>query len=120
VGRAGFHGPPDAAGTVEVGYAIDPAHRRQGCARAALVTLLRRAAREPVLHVVRATISPGSTASRNLVLQHGSTEVGEQWDDRGRAAGRLRGRGRARDTRRLTVDVLYSVAMHTTGTIIIA
>ena len=26
VGRAGFHGPPDSAGLVEIGYAVDPAY----------------------------------------------------------------------------------------------
>jgi RimJ/RimL family protein N-acetyltransferase len=66
---------------VEVGYAIDPAHRRQGYARAALVALLDRAARETAVRTVRATIAPDNTASRNLVLQHGFVEVGEQWDD---------------------------------------
>jgi RimJ/RimL family protein N-acetyltransferase len=81
VGRAGFHGPPDAAGMVEVGYAIDPAHRRLGYARAALEILLDRAAAEPAVRTVRATISPGNVASRDLVLQYGFVEVGEQWDD---------------------------------------
>lgn len=81
VGRAGFHGPPDAAGMVEVGYAIDPAHRRQGYARAALLTLLDRAAHEPAVRTVRATVRPDNTASRNLIQQYGFSEVGEQWDD---------------------------------------
>jgi [ribosomal protein S5]-alanine N-acetyltransferase len=31
--------------------------------------------------VVRATISPGNTASRRLVEQYGFVEVGEQLDD---------------------------------------
>ena len=47
VGRAGFHGPPDDAGMVEVGYSIDPQYRRQGYARAALRALVDRATREP-------------------------------------------------------------------------
>ena len=81
VGRAGFHGPPDVAGKVELGYAIDPAHRRQGYARDALVTLLDRAAHEPSVRTVRATVSPDNVASRNLILQYGFVEVGEQWDD---------------------------------------
>src|SRR4051794_36296741 len=81
VGRAGFHGPPDLVGMVEVGYAIDPAHRRQGYARAALVTLLDRAAHEPAVRTVRATVGPDNVASRNLILQYGFVEVGEQWDD---------------------------------------
>ena len=81
VGRAGFHGPPDAAGMVEVGYAVDVPHRRQGYARAALVAMLERAAREPEVRTVRASISPDNTPSIELVLQHGFVEVGEQWDD---------------------------------------
>ena len=81
VGRAGFHAPPDDRGMVEVGYAVDPAHRRRGYARSALELLLDRAAREPAVRVVRATISPGNSASRRLVEQHGFVEVGEQVDD---------------------------------------
>ncbi|QTE31410.1 GNAT family N-acetyltransferase [Pengzhenrongella sicca] len=81
VGRAGYHGPPDDAAMVEVGYAVDPLLRRRGYARAALVALLARAAREPAVRIVRATISPSNLASRALVLQYGFVEVGEQWDD---------------------------------------
>ncbi len=81
VGRAGYHGPPDGVGMVEVGYAVDPTYRRQGYARAALVALLERARREPSVRTVRATISPGNEPSRRLVSQYGFVEVGEQWDD---------------------------------------
>jgi RimJ/RimL family protein N-acetyltransferase len=81
VGRAGYHGPPDADGMVEVGYSIDPQFRRQGYARAALRALLARAAAEPGVRTFRATISPDNVASRDLVLAHGLVEVGEQEDD---------------------------------------
>jgi RimJ/RimL family protein N-acetyltransferase len=81
VGRAGYHGPPDAAGMVEIGYAVDPAHRRRGYARAALEVLLRRATDEPRVHRVRVTISPDNLASYRLAAQYGFVEVGEQWDD---------------------------------------
>ncbi len=81
VGRAGYHGPPDEAGMVEIGYAVDPAYRRRGYARAALEALLQRAAREPGVRTVRATISPDNAASYGLVAQYGFTEVGQQWDD---------------------------------------
>jgi [ribosomal protein S5]-alanine N-acetyltransferase len=81
VGRAGFHGPPDDTGMVEVGYAVDPDYRRQGYARAALVALLERARREPAVSTVRASIRPDNEPSRLLVLQYGFVEVGEQWDD---------------------------------------
>ena len=81
VGRAGYHGPPDASGMVEIGYAVDPAYRRRGYARAALEALLQRAAREPRVRTVRVTISPDNVASYRLASQYGFTEVGEQWDD---------------------------------------
>lgn len=81
VGRAGYHGPPDAAGMVEIGYAVDPAHRRRGYARAALKALLQRATDEPQVRTVRVTISPDNLASYELASQYGFIEVGQQWDD---------------------------------------
>ena len=81
VGRAGYHGPPDDSGMVEIGYAVDPACRRRGYARAALEALLRRAAHEPLVTTVRATISPDNTASNALASQYGFAKVGEQWDE---------------------------------------
>jgi RimJ/RimL family protein N-acetyltransferase len=81
VGRAGYHGPPDQSGMVEIGYAVDPAYRRRGYARAALEALLQRAAREPQVRTVRVTISPDNVASYQLAAQYGFTEVGQQWDD---------------------------------------
>lgn len=81
VGRAGYHGPPDPSGMVEIGYAVDPAYRRRGYARGALEGLLQRAAREPGVQTVRVTITPDNVASRRLASQYGFAEVGEQWDD---------------------------------------
>lgn len=81
VGRAGYHGPPDPSGMVEIGYAVDPAYRRRGYARAALEALLQRAAREPQVRTVRVTISPDNAPSYQLASQYGFIEVGEQWDD---------------------------------------
>jgi RimJ/RimL family protein N-acetyltransferase len=81
VGKAGFHAPPDRHGMVEVGYAIVPEHRRRGYARAALEVLLERAAREPAVRVVRASVSPDNAASLGLIAQYGFVQVGEQWDD---------------------------------------
>ncbi|ONI75290.1 GNAT family N-acetyltransferase [Actinosynnema sp. ALI-1.44] len=81
VGRAGFHGPPDSAGMVEIGYAVDPDRRRRGYARAALEFLLRRAVAEQAVRVVRVTIAPDNEASYRLASQYGFVEVGEQWDE---------------------------------------
>jgi [ribosomal protein S5]-alanine N-acetyltransferase len=81
VGKAGFHAAPDADGMVEMGYGVDPAFRRRGYARAALLILLERARAEPTVHTLRATISPDNAASLGLIAQFPFVEAGEQWDE---------------------------------------
>ncbi|MER5865465.1 GNAT family protein [Kitasatospora sp. NPDC002040] len=81
VGGAGFHGPPDERGMVEVGYGVSPELRRQGYAKAILAALIRRAGVEPEVTVVRATISPDNAASLATVAAFGFVHVGEQWDE---------------------------------------
>ena len=80
VGRAGFHAAPDADGMLELGYAIDPEHRRRGYARAALA-LMVEPARPSRRRVLRATVSPTNAAILALIHEHPFLEVGEQWDD---------------------------------------
>ncbi|MEI5098151.1 GNAT family N-acetyltransferase [Streptomyces sp. PmtG] len=77
VGDAGFHGPPDEAGVVEVGYTVVPQYRRQGYARAMLRALLVRAAYEPGVRTVRATISSDNAASLATIAGFGFTRVRE-------------------------------------------
>lgn len=81
VGHAGFHGPPDEVGTVEIGYSVAPDFRRQGYARSTLVELLRRAAAEPAVTTVRASVSPGNLASLATISSFGFVSIGEQWDE---------------------------------------
>ncbi len=80
VGHAGFHGPPDARGMVEIGYSTVPEFRRRGYARAAVGELLEYATAHGA-RVVRATVSPENAASRALIGQYGFQHVGEQWDE---------------------------------------
>ena len=81
VGQAGYHGPPDRNGMVEVGYAVDPAFRRRGYARAAVQALIDRATHEPDVRTVRASVSPDNAASLALIAPFGFVQVGEQWDE---------------------------------------
>ncbi|MFG2088718.1 MULTISPECIES: GNAT family N-acetyltransferase [unclassified Spirillospora] len=81
IGHAGFQSAPTPEGRVEVAYAVDPAHRRRGYARAMLTALLDRAASEPSVKTVRASISPDNAASLATIAGHGFTHVGEQWDE---------------------------------------
>ncbi|KFH47529.1 putative N-acetyltransferase-like protein [Hapsidospora chrysogenum ATCC 11550] len=81
VGRAGFHGQPDDDGVVEIGYAIDPLHRRRGHASAAVRIMLDVARGLQRVKVVRAAVGVGNYASRKLLDQSGFRKVGEQWDE---------------------------------------
>jgi RimJ/RimL family protein N-acetyltransferase len=80
VGHAGFHGPPDEHGDVEVGFTVLPEHRGKGWARAALAALLARAEREPDVNQVVATVRPDNVASLGVVRGAGFVHVGEQTD----------------------------------------
>jgi RimJ/RimL family protein N-acetyltransferase len=79
-GYAGFHGPPGEAGMVEVGHTVVPEFRGQGYARAMLAELLRRAAAEPAVRIVRTTIRPGNAASLATIAGFSLAGAGEQWD----------------------------------------
>ncbi|MFI1581835.1 GNAT family N-acetyltransferase [Embleya sp. NPDC020630] len=81
VGYAGYHGPPDENGMVEIGYTVVPEARRRGYARAMLRSLLVRAAEEPDVRVVRVTISPDNSASLATIQGFGFVETGEQMDE---------------------------------------
>jgi len=81
VGRAGFHGPPDERGMVEIGYSIDPYYRRRGYARSAFEALLARAERDLSVQGVRVSIAPDNEASLAVVAPYGFAKVGEQWDE---------------------------------------
>jgi len=81
VGSLGFHGAPDPEGRLEVGYSVDPPHRRQGYAREAIGALFDWAYRTyGITHFV-ASISPTNDASLSLAAQFGFKKVGEQVDD---------------------------------------
>jgi ribosomal-protein-alanine N-acetyltransferase len=81
IGYAGFHGPPDSVGMVEVGYAVAPECRRQGYAKAMLAALIDRARQEKGVRMVRASIRPDNTGSLGTIAGFGFAHVGELMDD---------------------------------------
>ena len=83
VGRAGFHGPPDDRGMVEIGYAIAPEFRRQGYARAAVAELIGYATGHGA-RTVRASVSVENVASLAVIRGNGFRHVAERWTEDGR------------------------------------
>ena len=80
VGDAGFKGPPDADGAVEIGCAILPEHRRNGYALAAARLLLEHAASNPAVRLVRAEVVENNAASVAVLAKAGFLTDGERID----------------------------------------
>ena len=77
IGHAGFHGPPDERGMVEVGYRIVGEQRRRGYGTAALTALIDYA-QEHGARIVRASIAPSNAPSRALAASLDFVPTGEQ------------------------------------------
>ena len=67
VGDAGFHGPPDEDGAVEIGYALVPAARGTGLAAEATELLVEWARVQPGVRSVIARVEPSNGPSRRLL-----------------------------------------------------
>jgi ribosomal-protein-alanine N-acetyltransferase len=78
VGDAGFHGPPDTEGAVELGYSIVPDRRRRGYATEAAGALVAWALAEPGLAAVVAGCVPGNVASIRTLERLGFARAGER------------------------------------------
>jgi RimJ/RimL family protein N-acetyltransferase len=81
VARGGFHAPPDGDGTVEIGYSVAPAHRREGLATELATGLLDWARTQGAARCL-ASVSPGNTASLAIMAWLGFVRTGDQIDER--------------------------------------
>lgn len=77
VGIAGYKGPPDAEGTVEVGYGVQEAHRRRGYASEATAALVARAFADPRVTRVIAETLPELIPSQGVLEKNGFAFIGE-------------------------------------------
>lgn len=71
VGVAGYKGPPDAEGRVEVGYSVVAAFRRRGIATEAVRGLVARAFEDPAVCGVLAETLPDLAASIGVLERCG-------------------------------------------------
>jgi RimJ/RimL family protein N-acetyltransferase len=76
IGSAGFKGPPDAAGMVEIAYGVVPARQGQGFATEAAGALVRYAAADPRVRLLRAHTLPEANASTHVLRKCGFVHVG--------------------------------------------
>lgn len=71
LGDMGTHGPPDAAGCVEIGYTLTPSARGQGIGTAAVAALVGRIAAVPGIRRITAVTGVQNVASRRLLERQG-------------------------------------------------
>lgn len=81
IGSIGFHGRPDAQGRAEIGYGIDPHHRRQGLTSEAVRALLDWAYSKHGITRFVASVSPDNAASLGLIRNFGFVQVGQHMDE---------------------------------------
>jgi RimJ/RimL family protein N-acetyltransferase len=80
VGTAGFKGPPDGDGIVEIAYGIDAEYRGKGYASEAAKALTVYAFGSGLVRTVRAHTKPDSDASKRVLTKCGFRYVGEVMD----------------------------------------
>jgi [ribosomal protein S5]-alanine N-acetyltransferase len=77
IGDMGFHGPPDEQGTVEIGYSIVAASRRQGYASEGVRALITWAFGQLQVQRLVARCAPDNSASMRILEQAGLRQVGQ-------------------------------------------
>jgi RimJ/RimL family protein N-acetyltransferase len=80
IGHAGFHGPPDDTGMVEMGYTIFPQFRGRGLATEAAQRLIDFA-KESGATRIRVSVSPDNAPSLAMTKRLDLVQIGEQMDE---------------------------------------
>ncbi len=80
IGYLNFHGGPNEAGQVEIGYTLMPEARGRGYAIEAVRAMFEWATRVHGIRRFRASVAPDNERSINLIDKLGFRHTGEQWD----------------------------------------
>jgi RimJ/RimL family protein N-acetyltransferase len=78
IGDAGFHGGPDGAGEVEIGYALVPKARGLGLASEAVRLLVAWSAAQPGVKGIFALVHPGNGESERLLTRMNFKRMGKR------------------------------------------
>jgi len=80
VGLCGYKRPPDATGSVEIGYGIAPERRKMGYATMAVGLLLQAARADPKVQRLLAETAVDNTASKLVLQRNGFKHAGTRMD----------------------------------------
>jgi len=76
IGTVGVYGPPDQAGTVEIGYGIVESLHRRGYGSEAAAGLIGWLRQQPDVKLITAHTMPGDPASQGVLRRNGFTAAG--------------------------------------------
>lgn len=76
VGECGTKGPPDAGGTVEIGYGLAGPSRGRGLGSRAVRALVAELRSDPRIRAIEAEVVADNVASRRVLERAGFVEVG--------------------------------------------
>jgi ribosomal-protein-alanine N-acetyltransferase len=80
IGSAGFKGPPDDDGVVEIAYGIAPGYQGRGYATEAAAALVSFARERVDVRTIRAHTRPEPNASTHVLAKCGFQQLGEVTD----------------------------------------
>jgi ribosomal-protein-alanine N-acetyltransferase len=80
IGAAGFKGPPDADGAVEIAYGMVPEYQGRGYATEAAAALVEFALKSGCVRIARAHTLPEANASTRVLTKCGFEFIGEVVD----------------------------------------
>lgn len=76
IGGIGFKGAPDGEGIVEIGYGIDEAYRRKGCASEAVKGMVKWALEQKGVRCITAQTEIDNDISQKVLLNNGFVRDG--------------------------------------------
>lgn len=80
IGMAGYKGPPDSTGMVEISYGIVPEYEGRGFATEAAEALMAYVQRDPRVRLLRAHTLPEANASTRVLTKCGFRKISEEID----------------------------------------
>lgn len=81
IGGCGFLGPPDATGSVEIGYGLVPSQRGKGIATEAVDGLIAEAWRDTAVEVVFALTDQDNEPSQGVLRRLGFQQVASEGEE---------------------------------------
>lgn len=81
IGLAGYHGPPDDSGGIEIGYSVIPSQQRQGYASQAVDKLCDMAFNDPRVSYIKAETLPHLLPSQAVLIKCGFVKTSQRIDE---------------------------------------